>query len=221
MFEELLQKSGSLWAAWRCRSRTTNFSRWQGTFNGIRAVVIQLVVFFRGAMPITNVRFIPNLPLPAFHLGFAIFINRVFHPLVDEFAPFRVVFRWLRPSNAVLIVLCARNPSWLVGVRSRRECLGHKPDLDEGLGACIQVGAKYAIDDCPVIYDSSGFVFRVGVSRAPLQPRLAIARCKQKMRTNVRWRLAKIRQFVDQLAAIIRVCVVWFVIPEVIPYGLE
>ena len=70
----------------------------------------------------------------------------------------------------------------LVGLGLDGERLGHEADLDIGLEPPLEVGVEDPVDDRPVVVRAALGVLGVGVRRAPLQGRRAVARGQQVVR---------------------------------------
>ena len=83
MFQELAQKRRSLRARRTRAGRPADLRRWQGALHGRRRVVVELVVLFRTSVPIRDIGFVPDFPIPGLHLPLPVLIDAVPDPLVD------------------------------------------------------------------------------------------------------------------------------------------
>ena len=68
-------------------------------FSAVGGVVVELVELLRRAVPVADVRLVPDFPVPALDFALAVPLDRVAHPLVDELAPLVVVLRRIRPAG--------------------------------------------------------------------------------------------------------------------------
>src|SRR4051812_37218322 len=65
--------------------------RRQRAFHAVDGVVVQFEEFVRFAAPIADVGLVPDLPIPGFHLGAAMFFDAMLRPLENQFFPFGVI----------------------------------------------------------------------------------------------------------------------------------
>ena len=135
VLQELAQERRGLRARWTRAGRPADFRRWKRALHGRSRVVVQLVVLFRSSVPIRDVGFVPDFPIPGLHLVLPVLLHAVLHPLVDQLAPFVVILGRIRPSDGVIPVCGAGNPGRVIRLRLRRERLRHEADLDERLRA--------------------------------------------------------------------------------------
>src|SRR5437762_14191818 len=57
-------------------------------------------------------RAVPHLPIPRLNLLLAVFFYTVPHSLIDKFFPLAVITRGVRPTDGIVLIRRARNPSW-------------------------------------------------------------------------------------------------------------
>src|SRR2546421_8509073 len=117
VFEEIAEEFLGARASGPGDVRPPDARRRQRPLQALGGVVIELEVFLRRALPISDIRFVPDLPPPALHFRAAVLLDRVSHPLIDERPPSVVVRRRVRPACKNLAVLIAGRP--LVSVRLR------------------------------------------------------------------------------------------------------
>src|SRR5437762_13568725 len=86
----------------------------QGAPHGVDGIIVQLAKFFRRSAPITDVRLVPDLPIPRFHFSASVFLEAVFRPLEDEFGPLLVILRRISPTGVNLVVSRPRRPVVLI-----------------------------------------------------------------------------------------------------------
>ena len=147
--------------------------------------------------------------------------TQCFVPLEDQLGPLLVVLRRVGPAGVDLVVLRLRRPLVLVRLGLDRQLLGHEPDLHVGLHAALEVGVEDAVDDRPVVDRLAVGVLGVGVGRAPLQGRGAVAGGEQVVRAEVDLLRAELAEFGEQLLAVLHVGVVRLVGAEEPPDRLE
>src|SRR5262249_52568368 len=105
----------------------------------------------RCAAPVTDVRLIPDLPVPGLKLGPAIFFQTMFRPLENELRPFLIVLWRIGPSSIDVFVTRARCPLMLIRLRLDGEVLWHEADLHVWSYAAVEVGVENAIENGPVV----------------------------------------------------------------------
>src|SRR5262245_18873992 len=76
---ELAATAGDIW--------TADTGRWQCPANSIDSIIVKLVELRRRAAPITDVRFVPDLPKPGFYLSAIVSLNAMLRPLKHQLRP--------------------------------------------------------------------------------------------------------------------------------------
>ena len=143
--------------------------------HAVDGVVVQLAELLGRAAPVADVGLVPGLPVPGLDLGLAVLLDAVLRPLVDEVAPLLEILRGVGPAGVDLVVLRGRRPRVLVGLRLHRHRLRHEADLDVRLDAALEIRVEDAVDDGPVVDRLAAGILGVGVGRAPLERRRAVA----------------------------------------------
>src|SRR5215467_10539953 len=118
-----------------------------------RSRIIKLVVclFFRDSRPEVDVRFIPDLKVPAGHFVHAVPINQMTAKVIDKLAPALPIL-WRRRVGFV--------PERVQGV-GRSKLRRHETELDERANAAVQQSVVDLIDIREVVSGSSFRVLRV------------------------------------------------------------
>src|SRR5438105_12780977 len=130
--------AGELSAASRCVG-SADPDRGQCAAHGINGVVMQFKKFFRRAAPVTDVRLVPNLPIPRLHLCASIFFDAMFRPLADQLGPLLVI-RWrIGPAGENRSVILARTPMMLIRLWFGGKFLWHETDLGVRPHSALQV----------------------------------------------------------------------------------
>src|SRR5262245_25271931 len=111
MLEKIAQEFRGAFAPRACRMRTTNAGSGQGAFDRVNAVVVQLVVLLRRSLPIADIRFVPNLPVPGLDCGPSVLLDAMSNPLVEQFGPLLIIFRWIGPTRKDRTVRLLRRPA--------------------------------------------------------------------------------------------------------------
>jgi hypothetical protein len=62
MFQERPEEFRGLWIPCPCRLRTANSRSRKRAQNRINGRVVQLEIFFRGSLPVSNIRLVPDFP---------------------------------------------------------------------------------------------------------------------------------------------------------------
>jgi hypothetical protein len=190
VLQELAQERRGLRARWTRAGRSADSRRRKRALHRRSRVVVQLVVLFRSSVPIRDIGFVPDFPIPGRHLVLPVLLHAVLHPLVNQLAPFAVILGRVRPSDGVIPVRGAGNPGRAIRLRLRRERLRHEADLDERLSARLQIRVENAIRDRPVVHRPSRRVFRVGIRGPPLQSRRSVSGGQHEVGANVHRRAA-------------------------------
>src|SRR6185369_83846 len=110
----MLQKIPGKSSATPGRISSPDPRRGQRPSHPVDGEIMELLEFLRRAAPITDVRFVPHFPIPRFHLGLAVFIDRVFGPLKGQLAPLRVISLRVSPARENLVIPRSRRPMVLV-----------------------------------------------------------------------------------------------------------
>src|SRR5687768_4970211 len=97
--------------------RPAKFGGRERTLYGIGGEVIEFLEFLRRPLPVTDVRFIPKLPVPALHFSTPVPCDCMTHPLVDQLGPLGVIARRMRPPCVDRTVRFVDSPLVLVGLR--------------------------------------------------------------------------------------------------------
>ena len=212
VLQKLLEKRGAPRAARTGGARAAHERRRQSALDGVRGVIVQLVVFLRRAAPVAAaVGLVPQLPRPVLHLRLAIPFHRMRYPAPHQLRPLGIVLGWIRPALAV--VRLGVVPRVRLGSGGKR--LGHESDLDERPGAHLNVAVEDAVEDSPVVDRLAHGILGVGVGRAPLQGWGAIAGNQKMVSADFDRHGTQRGQFANQLLAVGRVRVVGLVVPEV------
>src|ERR1700712_3265211 len=108
--------------------------------------------------PIT-VWFVPNFPVPAFHFFLSVTFNRMFYPLVNQLAPFIIIFRRISPAGENFTIGFSWFPVVFVRFGMGGQGLWHKTYLCQWFHAPFDIGVKDAVNDLPVINGFAGCIF--------------------------------------------------------------
>src|SRR5437870_9713153 len=103
---------------------------------------MQLAKFLRRAAPVTDVRFVPNLPIPFLDFGASITFDAVLGPLINQLTPLRIILRRIGPTSENLVILSRRRPMMLIRLRLDREILRHETNLHIGPNAALKIGIE-------------------------------------------------------------------------------
>src|SRR5262245_25355665 len=106
---------------------------------------MQLAKLLRRAAPITDVGFVPNLPVPLLDFDAPITLDTMFRPLINQLAPLGVILRRVGPTSENLIVLSRWRPMMLIRIRFDRKVLRHETNLHVWPDALLKVGIEDAI----------------------------------------------------------------------------
>src|SRR5262249_7751498 len=120
--------------------RTADLGRRQCATDTGDGIVVQLLKVGLGSLPVTNVRFIPDFPVPLLNFLLAILFDAVLGPLINQLAPFPIVRRRKGPAgvNGAVVLLGAE--LMLIGLRMGRERLGHEADFHVWPHSALAVG---------------------------------------------------------------------------------
>ena len=110
MIKELAEKSRGLLIRGAGWSRASYPRSRQNALQSRRRMVVKLVVFLRRAVPVPNIRFVPNFPIPSLDLTPAILLYGLTDPLIHQFAPLGVVLRRICPTQIVLTKIRSGRP---------------------------------------------------------------------------------------------------------------
>lgn len=98
VFKKGAKKFRGFWVSRTGGVGPANTSFGQSAQNGVDAEVVKLEEFFRRALPVVDVRLVPNFPEPRFDFGIAVTRAEVMNELKDEFSPFLIVLWRIRPA---------------------------------------------------------------------------------------------------------------------------
>src|SRR5689334_10801226 len=115
MLEETSQEGGRALTPWARGIRSPDPRRRQCAPDRIHRVVVELVILLGRALPISDIRLVPDLPQPRLHLCLSIALHAVSGPLKDEFGPLLVILGRVGPTRVDIVVVVA----WLPGVAVR------------------------------------------------------------------------------------------------------
>ena len=154
---------------------TADFRSGDGAADRLDRVVVEFEELVAGAAPVTDVWLVPGLPIPLEHLVPAVFLHRMFRPLIDKLLPLRPVLRRIGPAGVDFVVFRCRRPVVAVGLGFHRECFGHEADLHVRPHAALQIGIEDAVDDFPIVNRIPLRVLGVGVGGSPLESMRALS----------------------------------------------
>src|SRR5262249_32337300 len=173
------------------------------------------------ALPISNVRLIPQLPIPGADLFFAVTLDRMEYPLPDQLRPLRVILRRIGPAGVNLPIRLAGFPVVAIRLRLDGHSFGHKADFDQWPCAGLDVSVEDLIYDLPVINRLARRVFGISVCGTPFQSGLPIASDQQAVRAEIDRNRIHLRQLGDELLPVLHVSVVRLVITDISPDRFE
>src|SRR5262249_28305618 len=104
VLEKIAQKLLCLRAVWSGDMRPADPGRRERALQCVRGEVVKLEIFFGCGLPVADIRFVPEFPVPALNFFASVAADRVTHPLVDQVGPFSVVPRRIRPSGEQSVV---------------------------------------------------------------------------------------------------------------------
>ena len=144
------------------RVGTSHSSRWQRSFHRVDRVVMQLVKFGRRATPVADIRLVPRLPVPGFHLCAAILLDAVLRPLINKFPPLGVILGRIGPARVDFIIPGLGRPFMLIRLGLSGKFPRHEADLNIRPHASLKIGVEDAVNDRPVVNGASLCVFAIG-----------------------------------------------------------
>ncbi len=218
VLDEVAQDGLRARAVWARDFRAADLRGRQGALEPVGGEVVQLHELFGCAVPVTDVRLVPDFPPPCVHFTPAVLRCDMTTDLVNQLAPLCVVRRRVRPAGVDVVVVVAGLPEMTVRLRMARERLGHEAELDEGLHLARNVGVDDAIEDRPVVDGVAGGVFGVDVGRSPLERGRAVAAREQIVRAEVNGRDAGGGKLGQQLLTVRHVGVIGFIVAEPCPH---
>src|SRR5579863_4096551 len=180
-----------------------------------RAHVVEAVVFHGGAVPVADVRLVPDLPQPRVDLV-RIAVSQVRGIDCHQLRPLVPVLRRVGPPGED-VALWKGVP---IRLRMRGERLGHEADLDQWADVLGDEGIEDAIRNREVVDRRAVRFFGVKVRRSPLERTRAIAGCEEIVRAEIDRRRAERGELTQELFAVRRIGVVGFVGAKEIPDGL-
>src|SRR5262249_54360966 len=142
--------------------------------DAIDGVIMQFLELPGCAAPVTDVRLVPDFPIPGLDFSPPVLFQAMLRPGKRQVPPLGVISRWVSPAGENFVVSRPRRPMMLVRFRFARERLGHETDLDVGTDAVLQVGVENAVEDGPVIDRFALGVFVIYAGRTPFQSRGAV-----------------------------------------------
>jgi hypothetical protein len=166
-------------------------------------------------VPIRDVRFVPELPLPE-RFGVGVALLDVRGPRAHERRPRLVVAR--RIEAAAVERVGAGVP---VRRRLRRESLGHEAELDERKRARIERRVHDPVDQRVVVDGVPGGVLCIDVGGAPLGRERAVAGVEEEVGADVNRRPVQRRKRAQELLAVRRGRDVGFVVAVERPHAFE
>ena len=195
--------------------------RGQGAPHRVDRVVVELVELLGSPLPVVDVGLVPDLPVPALHLGLAVLQGAVLDPPVDQLGPPGVVLRRMGPAGVDVVVGQTRAPLVLVRLRLDGERLGHEADLRVGLEPPLQVGVEDAVHDRPVVDRLPLGVLGVRVRAPPLEGGRSVPGVEEVVGAEVHLGRPEPAQRREQLPAVLHVRVVRLVRPEEPPDRMQ
>ena len=196
--------------------RPTHAGGGKGATNAVHGVVIEFAVVGDGAMPVADVRFVPDFPIPAGDFGGTILLHAVFGPLIGKFTPLRIVFGRIGLPGVVGGHFVNRRMVWII-LGMGAEGFGHETDLDVGFETALKVSIEDAVIDGPVVDGMTGGVFLVGAGGTPFEGVGTVAAGEQVVAADVNLRTAELAEFGEQLPAVFQVSIIGLVIAEKTP----
>ncbi len=199
-----------------CRFRPADSSRWQCAAHAVHGVIVELEIIRPRTVPVANVRFVPDFPIPLAHFVRAVFFNAMFRPLINQFAPFCII-RWrigLASADRRHFI------DWRVVriiLRMGRERLRHETNFHVRFHAAFEISVENLVVDCPVVNRVAVRVLLVGAGRTPFQRIRAVAAREQMMAADENLRPAKLSKFSKKFPAVLHVSVIRLVIAEETP----
>ena len=84
--------------------------------------IIHFAILFDCSLPVTNIRFVPYFPPPAFHFFVSPFLHTMLRPLINQFSPLIIILWRIRPASEYIFIGSAGPPIMLIrlGCRSIR-----------------------------------------------------------------------------------------------------
>ena len=158
-----------------------DFGAGQGAANGVDGDIVEAVKFGGRAVPVAAVGFVPNFPVPGLDFGLAVFVNAMFGPLIDQFAPFGVILGRVGPAGVDESRNWSGVPMVLVRIGMGGRFPGHETDFRVRAHAVFQVSVEDAVEDGPVIDRMAGGVLMVGAGGTPFEGGGAVAGIEEIM----------------------------------------
>ena len=191
----------------------------QGALHGVGRMVVELMVLFGSPPPVEDVRLVPDLPVPLLNLRPPVAGHAVRRPLEDQLAPLAIIAGRIGPAGGELAA--PRRPVMPVRLGLDGERLGHEADLDVGPEPPLEIGVEDPVHDRPVVPRAALGILGIGVRRAPLQGRRAVAGGQQVVRPDEDRARAQARELIKECLSLFHVRVIGFVMSEEPPGGAE
>ena len=167
----------------------------QRAAHAVHGVVVEFEIIRARAVPVADVRLVPDLPIPLFDLGRAVSFDAMFRPLIDQLAPFRVILRRIRLSARDRRAVVVDRRVVRIILRMRRQRLRHETDLHIGLDAAFEVGVENLVVDRPVVNRIAVRVLLVGAGGTPFERIRAVAAGEQMVGAEINLRSAELAKF--------------------------
>src|SRR5580658_9869487 len=204
VFEEMAQEFGGMRIAWTGAVWTADSRFGKRAQDGIGCKIVKLEIFFPRALPVVNVRLVPDFPQPGFYFGVAVTFAQMTRKLKNELGPFGVIARRVGPAR---IDRTDRGVRKIVAIwfGMRRERFGHEADFDDGSDAGGVRRIEDMVEDRPAVNKFAVFILGIDVGRAPLQGGGAVASSKQIVDADVRRHWTERGQFAEKFFSVRRV----------------
>src|SRR5581483_3121113 len=177
--------------------------------------VVQLEILFGAPLPVPDIGFIPDFPIPRLSLLLSVAFRQMTRELVDQFTPAVIILGRISPAGP-------QGARWAgVAIRSRpsTECFGHETDFDQRPDADAPVSVKNAIQNGPLVYGLSGWALRVYVGGSPFKAGRPIPACEKVVRADGDRAGSQTGELAQQLQAVRCVSVVRLIVAKEAPDG--
>src|SRR6266404_2233786 len=126
MIEKTAEEVSSFRIGGAGRIGTADASFGERAQNGIDGVIVQLEEFVLRALPVADIRLVPNFPEPSFYLCVAVSCAKMADKLKNEFSPLLIILWRIGPAgeNGALRKIVA------IRLRMSGKRFGHKSDFD-------------------------------------------------------------------------------------------
>ena len=149
--------------------------------------------------------------------GAPVSFHIVFRPLVNQFRPFSVILRRIRPAGETDCCSLFERPMMLIRFRMGGQRLRHETDFHIRPDSLLAIGVKNPIQNRPVVNWVSLRILGIGAGRTPLERRRAVAAGQQIMRAEINLIGRQCAKFAEQFLSVRPGGVVRFVRAEVSP----